>query len=52
MWKHPLRVNRSLFYGKVAPTFAFHVHVSQTNQNKQKTPLVKPRTEKTTVVDP
>jgi hypothetical protein len=47
----PLWVYRSVFHGKVGPTFVFHLYMSKTNQKKAKGPLVRPRTEKALGVD-
>ena len=51
VWKHPIRVHRTLFYGTEGPGLAFHEHMYYTNQNKEKSPLVNPRTEKARGVD-
>ena len=51
MCKTPATGQPEPIYGKVGPTPAFHVHMSKTNQIKEKIPLLNPRTEKYIGVD-
>ena len=49
--ENPIRVHRTLFHGTEGPGLDFHEHMYSTNQNKGKSPSVKPRTEKAIGVD-